>query len=63
VRAGDTAVILYTSGTTGTPKGAELSHSNLCMNALASVAMTQLNSHDVSLVALPLFHSFGRACR
>jgi long-chain acyl-CoA synthetase len=57
----DTAVILYTSGTTGTPKGAELSHSNLAMNALASVAMTQLNSHDVSLVALPLFHSFGQS--
>jgi long-chain acyl-CoA synthetase len=57
----DTAVILYTSGTTGTPKGAELSHSNLCMNALASVAMTHLNSHDVSLVALPLFHSFGQS--
>jgi len=57
----DTAVILYTSGTTGTPKGAELSHSNLAMNALASVAMTHLNSHDVSLVALPLFHSFGQS--
>ncbi len=57
----DTAVILYTSGTTGMPKGAELSHSNLMMNALASVAMTHLNSHDVSLVALPLFHSFGQS--
>ena len=57
----DTAVILYTSGTTGTPKGAELSHSNLMMNALAAVAMTHLNSHDVSLIALPLFHSFGQS--
>jgi len=57
----DTAVILYTSGTTGTPKGAELSHSNLAMNALASVAMTRLDSHDVSLIALPLFHSFGQS--
>jgi long-chain acyl-CoA synthetase len=58
---GDTAVILYTSGTTGMPKGAELSHSNLCMNALASVAMTHLDSHAVSLIALPLFHSFGQS--
>lgn len=58
---GDTAVILYTSGTTGTPKGAELSHSNLCMNALASVAMTHLDAHAVSLIALPLFHSFGQS--
>jgi len=57
----DTAVILYTSGTTGMPKGAELSHSNLMMNAIASVAMTHLNSHDVSLIALPLFHSFGQS--
>jgi long-chain acyl-CoA synthetase len=57
----DTAVILYTSGTTGTPKGAELSHSNLAMNALASVAMTHLDSHTVSLIALPLFHSFGQS--
>jgi long-chain acyl-CoA synthetase len=54
-------VILYTSGTTGTPKGAELSHSNLSMNALSCVAMTRLNAHDVSLIALPLFHSFGQS--
>jgi long-chain acyl-CoA synthetase len=57
----DTAVILYTSGTTGTPKGAELSHSNLAMNALASAALSRLNADDVQLVALPLFHSFGQS--
>ena len=57
----DTAVILYTSGTTGMPKGAELSHSNLMMNSLACVAMTRMHAQDVSLVALPLFHSFGQS--
>ena len=58
--ANATAVILYTSGTTGTPKGAELSHANLAMNAQASVALTKLDSRDVQLIALPLFHTFGQ---
>jgi len=58
--ANDTAVILYTSGTTGTPKGAELSHANLAMNALACGALTKLDSRDVQLIALPLFHTFGQ---
>ena len=56
----DTAVILYTSGTTGTPKGAELSHANLAMNAMACVALTKLDARDVQLIALPLFHTFGQ---
>jgi long-chain acyl-CoA synthetase len=59
--ADDTAVILYTSGTTGLPKGAELSHSNLAMNALACVSLNHLDCRDVELVALPLFHSFGQS--
>ncbi|MFA6986846.1 MAG: AMP-binding protein, partial [Arenimonas sp.] len=58
--ANDTAVILYTSGTTGTPKGAELSHANIAMNSLACVALTKLDSRDVQLIALPLFHTFGQ---
>ncbi len=58
--ADDTAVILYTSGTTGTPKGAELSHSNIVMNAMCAVALTKLDSSDVQLIALPLFHTFGQ---
>ena len=59
-RSDDTAVILYTSGTTGTPKGAELSHSNMVMNARASADLFGFDPDDVLLVALPLFHSFGQ---
>jgi long-chain acyl-CoA synthetase len=58
----DTAVILYTSGTTGTPKGAELTHSNLARNAQVSAALFALGSEAVTLGALPLFHSFGQTC-
>ncbi|WP_405902145.1 long-chain fatty acid--CoA ligase [Streptomyces sp. NBC_00656] len=57
---GDTAVILYTSGTTGQPKGAELSHSNLMLNVLTCHKLFGEAEHDVHLIALPLFHSFGQ---
>jgi len=56
----DTAVILYTSGTTGFPKGAELSHSNMTMNAIGSRHLLQLSPDDVHAIVLPLFHSFGQ---
>ncbi|MBF0121129.1 MAG: long-chain fatty acid--CoA ligase [Desulfobacterales bacterium] len=56
----DTAVILYTSGTTGLPKGAELSHSNMIMNALCSRELLQLTYDDIHTIVLPLFHSFGQ---
>ncbi|MEU7908882.1 long-chain fatty acid--CoA ligase [Actinoplanes sp. NPDC049118] len=57
----DTAVILYTSGTTGQPKGAELSHANLVLNALTCNRLFGglATEHERHLVTLPLFHSFG----
>jgi long-chain acyl-CoA synthetase len=58
----DTAVILYTSGTTGTPKGAELTHDNLRINAERSRELFDTGPDDVVLGALPLFHSFGQTC-
>jgi long-chain acyl-CoA synthetase len=63
-RAGDdTAVILYTSGTTGTPKGAELTHANLRRNSEVSTrTLGRYTEDDVLLGALPLFHTFGQTC-
>ncbi|MEV0151863.1 MULTISPECIES: long-chain fatty acid--CoA ligase [unclassified Nonomuraea] len=57
----DTAVILYTSGTTGQPKGAELSHQNMLMNTMVCDQMFEREAEgDVYLAVLPLFHSFGQ---
>lgn len=58
----DTAVILYTSGTTGQPKGAELRHRNMRDNALAGAALFGADeaNPDTYLCVLPLFHSFGQ---
>jgi len=59
----DTAVILYTSGTTGTPKGAELTHANLHRNAsVSATSLFSLGPDDVVMGCLPLFHSFGQTC-
>jgi len=59
----DTAVILYTSGTTGKPKGAELTHSNLRRNVeIAAATLAEMTTGDTLLGALPLFHSFGQTC-
>jgi long-chain acyl-CoA synthetase len=66
-RPDDTAVILYTSGTTGHPKGAELTHLNMVTNALTSrdmflPATLGGTDQDVALVTIPLFHSTAQTC-
>jgi long-chain acyl-CoA synthetase len=67
-RPDDTAVILYTSGTTGHPKGAELTHDNMLTNAVAARDMLLPAAHggseqDVCLITLPLFHSTAQTCQ
>lgn len=57
----DTLTILYTSGTTGKPKGAELSHSYYFWSSINLIATLGVQIGDVSLVALPLFHIGGLA--
>ncbi|MBT5708693.1 long-chain fatty acid--CoA ligase [bacterium] len=56
----DIAVILYTSGTTGKPKGAVLSHQNIFTTALTAGRLSNMNQKDVSLVTLPLFHCYAQ---
>jgi long-chain acyl-CoA synthetase len=60
---GDTAVILYTSGTTGQPKGAELTHAGLNSNARTTQeTLLEGSPDDVIMGCLPLFHVFGLTC-
>jgi long-chain acyl-CoA synthetase len=55
----DTAVIVYTSGTTGRPKGAELTHIQLYMNADIPGRLFDVQPDDIVIAVLPLFHVFG----
>ncbi|ANB61273.1 fatty acid--CoA ligase family protein [Anoxybacteroides amylolyticum] len=55
---GDVAVILYTSGTTGKPKGAMLTHRNLYSNAQDTANYLKINGEDRVIAALPMFHVF-----
>ena len=57
--ADDTAVLVYTSGTTGRPKGAELTHFQLYMNSTVAGGLFGVRSDDVVLAVLPFFHVFG----
>jgi long-chain acyl-CoA synthetase len=58
-RPDDTAIILYTSGTTGKPKGAQLTHDNLLMQCIVGARIAGVGADDVTLGTLPFFHAFG----
>jgi acyl-[acyl-carrier-protein]-phospholipid O-acyltransferase/long-chain-fatty-acid--[acyl-carrier-protein] ligase len=55
----DLATIIFSSGSTGEPKGIMLTHANIASNAAAMVQVVQLTPHDRLLAVLPFFHSFG----
>jgi long-chain acyl-CoA synthetase len=62
IKGSDLATIVYTSGTTGRPKGVMLSHRNMLSNAQAGLAVYEVYPEDVFLSFLPLSHMFERTC-
>lgn len=58
-QANDPAVVLFTSGSEGTPKGVVLSHRNILANAAQALARVDANADDKVFNVLPVFHSFG----
>ncbi len=58
----DLALLPYTSGTTGSPKGCMLTHVNLVLNAIATSLWLDMTSETVALAVLPLFHITGLVC-
>ena len=60
----DTAVVLYTSGTTGKPKGAELTHANIIQNVICIARVRPMDPNGgKSLIALPVFHVMAQTCQ
>jgi acyl-[acyl-carrier-protein]-phospholipid O-acyltransferase / long-chain-fatty-acid--[acyl-carrier-protein] ligase len=59
IKPDDPAVVLYTSGSEGTPKGVALSHANILANVYQACSRLDLNASDIVFNALPIFHSFG----
>lgn len=59
-KAGDVATVLYTSGTTGVPKGVLLTHANIVSNIQATIDLFPLSTRDVGISFLPLSHIFER---
>jgi long-chain acyl-CoA synthetase len=62
VQPDDLATILYTSGTTGQPRGVMLSHRNLVANAIATTDAVGTGDHETRLCFLPLSHVYARTC-
>jgi len=59
----DTAVLMYTGGTTGVSKGAQLTHQNILVNAYQVIVWVNAQEgQETVLVAIPLFHSYGMTC-